>query len=285
MSERLTLSPIGIIRTPFSDRVSAPRQGPASGGAAGTIELFPGHDFEHALSDLEGWEYIWVIFWFHLNPGWRPKVLPPRSDGKRRGVFSTRSPHRPNPIGMSVVKLEEVRGLSVHVRDVDMIDGTPVLDIKPYVPYADAFPNARTGWLKPLSLQEGGRTEEAEGGEGTASAGGQGGAPEDPEPGFEVVWSDLAAEQARYLRDAHGIDLEGPVNRTLSLGPQPHPYRRIRKDGDAMRLAVKDWRVRFRTKGRTVTVELITTGYRARDLASSEDPAVAIHRTFLERYV
>jgi tRNA-Thr(GGU) m(6)t(6)A37 methyltransferase TsaA len=302
MSERLTLSPIGIIRTPFPDRVSAPRQAPASSGAAGTIELFPGRDFEHALSDLEGWEYIWVIFWFHLNTGWRPKVLPPRSGRKRRGLFSTRSPHRPNPIGMSVVKLEEVRGLSIHVRNVDMIDGTPVLDIKPYVPYADAFPNAQTGWLKPLAFEEGGRGEGATGegatgegatGEGSAEegsagalgSGGQPARPEDPEPGFEVVWSELAAEQARYLREAHGIDLVAPVNRTLSLGPQPHPYRRIRKDGDAMRLAVKDWRVRFRTKGRAITVELITTGYRARDLASSEDPAVAVHRTFLERYV
>ena len=149
----ITLTPIGVVRTPFADRVSAPRQPCAAGGARGTIELLPGRDFEHALSDLEGWDRIWVVFAFHLNPpgAWRPKVLPPRSAGKRRGVFSTRSPHRPNPIGLSVVRLDGVAGLSLHVRDVDMIDGTPVLDLKPYVPYADAFPDARTGWLEPLA--------------------------------------------------------------------------------------------------------------------------------------
>ena len=115
---------------------------------------------------------------------WRPKVLPPRSAGRRRGVFSTRSPHRPNPIGLSVVRLDEVRGLTLHVRDVDMIDGTPVLDLKPYVPYADAFPDARTGWLEPLAGRRRGREPAAV----------------DPEPGFAVTWSPLAAEQAAWLR-------------------------------------------------------------------------------------
>jgi len=93
----VTFTPIGVVRTPFPDRVSTPRQPYAAQGAAGTIELVPGRDFEHALSDLAGWDRLWVVFCFHLNaPGvWRPKVLPPRSAGRRRGVFSTRSPHRP----------------------------------------------------------------------------------------------------------------------------------------------------------------------------------------------
>ncbi len=156
-SSEVSFVPIGVVHTPFPDRVSTPRQPYAAREARGTIELYPGHDFEHALEDLEGWDRLWVIFCFHLNPAgvWRPKVLPPRSAGKRRGVFSTRSPHRPNPIGLSVVRLDEVRGLTLYVRDVDMIDGTPVLDLKPYVPYADAFPGARTGWLEPLVTMEG----------------------------------------------------------------------------------------------------------------------------------
>jgi tRNA-Thr(GGU) m(6)t(6)A37 methyltransferase TsaA len=134
-----------VVRTGLSSRVEAPRQPRAAGGAGGTIELYPGRNFEHALDDLQGWEYIWVIFWFHLNRSWRPKVLPPRSTSGRKGVFSTRSPHRPNPIGLSAVRLERVDGLTLHIRDVDMVDGTPVLDIKPYVPYADAHPGARSG--------------------------------------------------------------------------------------------------------------------------------------------
>jgi tRNA-Thr(GGU) m(6)t(6)A37 methyltransferase TsaA len=140
----LTVRPIGVIHTPYPDRVSAPRQTYVTPDAEGTIVLESGHQYEHALEDLEGWDYLWVLYWFHLNDGWRPKVLPPRSK-VRRGVFATRSPHRPSPIGMSVVKLVRVEGLTVHVRGVDMIDGTPVLDIKPYVPSADALPDR---WLR-----------------------------------------------------------------------------------------------------------------------------------------
>jgi tRNA-Thr(GGU) m(6)t(6)A37 methyltransferase TsaA len=269
----VSFTPIGVVRTPFADRISTPRQPYASRAAAGTIELFPGRDFEHAVADLEGWDRIWVVFCFHLNaPGvWRPKVLPPRSAGKRRGVFSTRSPHRPNPIGLSVLRLEAVRGLILHVLDVDMIDGSPVLDIKPYVPYADAFAGARTGWLEPLAGAEPG----APGEPSTAV---------DPEPGFVVTWSALAAEQAAWLRGEYGVDLEEPVNRVLELGPQPHPYRRIKKDGDGLRLAVKDWRVRFRVDGREVTVEAIRSGYRPAQLAAPATPEARVQRAFVDRF-
>src|SRR5882724_5480274 len=132
---RLTLDPIGFLRSPLATKVQAARQPRAAAGAPARIELLPGYNFEHALEDLAHWELIWVIFWFHLNTGWRPKVLPPRSTTGRKGVFATRSPHRPNPIGMSVVRLEKVDGLILHIRDADMLDGTPVLDLKPYVAY------------------------------------------------------------------------------------------------------------------------------------------------------
>ena len=91
MPGSLTLRPIGVIHTPFVDRVSAPRQTYVAPDAPGTIVLEPGNDFEHALSDLDGWAYVWVLYWFHHNTTWRPKVLPPRSAHKRRGVFATRS--------------------------------------------------------------------------------------------------------------------------------------------------------------------------------------------------
>ena len=87
-------------------------------------------DFEHALSNLAEWQYIWVLFWFDRNEGWRPKVLPPRSRSGRKGVFATRSPHRPNPLGLSAVRLERVDGLTLHVSDIDMLDGKHVIDIK-----------------------------------------------------------------------------------------------------------------------------------------------------------
>ncbi len=251
----LIVRPIGFAHSPFVERVSAPRQPYAAQGAQGTIELLSGHDLEHALSDLERWDHIWVLFWFHLNEGWRPKVLPPRSR-KRRGVFATRSPHRPNPIGLSVLKLEGVDGLTLRVRNLDLLDGTPVLDIKPYVPFADAIPTAKAGWIEAR----------------------------DPEPGFEVAWEPLAREQTRWLCDVHGVDLVEPIARALSLGAEPHPYRRIRRQGDAFCLAVKDWRARFRIQGRAVTVESIATGYRARELAASAEPAILLHRDFLDHF-
>ncbi len=127
-SRELTIEPIGYVRTAIKFKDEAPRQPRASGGASGRIELLSGRNYEHALLDIEGWDHIWVLFWFHLNAGWRPKVLPPRSTSGRKGVFATRSPHRPNPIGLSAVRLERIEGLTLHVHDIDMLDGTPVLD-------------------------------------------------------------------------------------------------------------------------------------------------------------
>jgi tRNA-Thr(GGU) m(6)t(6)A37 methyltransferase TsaA len=134
VKDSYSFAPIGIVRSPFRERVDAPRQSTArdARGVAGTIELFAGHDFEHALSDVDRFDHLWVLFVFHRNVeqgrGWKPKVLPPRSV-KRRGLFATRSPHRPNPIGLSVVRLLRVDGLVLHVEDLDILDGTPVLDL------------------------------------------------------------------------------------------------------------------------------------------------------------
>jgi tRNA-Thr(GGU) m(6)t(6)A37 methyltransferase TsaA len=257
-------TPIGVVRTPFLERVSAPRQPAAARGIPGRIELARGRDFEHALSDIEGWERLWVVYVFHLNRGWRPKVLPPRSH-TRRGVFATRSPHRPNAIGLSVVRLTAVSGLTLHIEDVDMIDGSPVLDIKPYVPYADAFPDARAGWLDAEAKREAA----------------------DPLRRYRVVFTDGAEAEAAFL-EARGVPLRARVEAALSLGPEPHPYRRIRETGSGFRLAAKDWRVDFRVEGDCVTVERITTGYRPSQLwgdgSTQTGDALDVHRAFVERF-
>jgi tRNA (adenine37-N6)-methyltransferase len=255
--------PIGVVRTPFREKVAAPRQTVLARDVPGTLVFDPRGGLEKggflpALSDLDRWEYLWVLYWFHENRGWRPKVLPPRSK-KKRGVFATRSPHRPNPIGLSVVRLERVEGFSVHVRGVDMLDGSPLLDVKPYVAYADALPGAGGGWL----------------GDGPGAL--------DPADRYEVVWSTLAREQACWLAE-RGVDLAPPVEASLRLGPAPHPYRRIREEGDALRLAVKDWRVRFRVDGREVTVLEVATGYRPSQLAEARDAAIDLHRAFIVKF-
>lgn len=253
---QLTLAPIGVVRSPFRDRRSAPRQPAAARGVAGTIELLPGPAHEHALLDLETWSHVWVLFWFHLNRGFRPKVLPPRS-ARKRGVFATRSPYRPNPLGLSVVRLVRVRGTVLDVLDVDMIDGTPVLDLKPYVPYTDAVAGANSGWLEGDPL-----------------------AASDPGPRYRVQWSERAAEQLAWLAARSDLPLQALAEEVLALGPAPHPYRRIRRSGDQLRLAVKDFRLGFVVEGGDVHVLAIESGYRRRVL---DDPrAVASERTPLD---
>ena len=178
------LEPIGVVRTPFGDRQAAPRQAALEQDVPARIELIASADFEHALEDLERWSHIWVLYWFHQNRDWRPKVTPPRSLEKR-GLFATRSPHRPNPIGLSAVALERVEGCTVHIRGADMIDGTPVLDIKPYVPYADAIAGANSGWLG----------EEL----------GQDAPARDPGPRYVVTFAAGARAQLDWLRSEHGV--------------------------------------------------------------------------------
>jgi tRNA-Thr(GGU) m(6)t(6)A37 methyltransferase TsaA len=263
--DHLVLDPIGVVRSPYSDKQSAPRQPTVLAGVAGRIELFEDSRYEYALADLETWSHIWVLFWFHLNTTWKPKVRPPRSVEKR-GVFSTRSPHRPNPIGLSLLELERVEARTVHVRNVDMVDGTPVLDIKPYVPYADTAPDAVSGWL----------------GQGPDR-------PRDDGPLYDVRWTAPALERVTWLRDHHRIELEEPTRQALSIGATPHAYRRIRRDGDLLRLALRDWRILFQLEGREVTVVGVKTGYRARVLndPSSEpngDTPLDVHRAFVARF-
>ncbi len=145
---------IGHVRSPYRERFGTPRQPVVTAqtltdaAVDARIELLSGWNFEQALKDLEGFDYIWLVAWLHLNEDWKPSVIPPRGPRIKRGLFSTRSPHRPNPIAMSALRLTGVDGLTLHVRGIDLLDGTPVLDIKPYVPYADAFPEARAGWLE-----------------------------------------------------------------------------------------------------------------------------------------
>ena len=260
---RLVLEPIGHVRTSVETKVEAARQPRAATGTPGRIELLPGRNFEHALSDLEGWEYLWVLFWFDRNSGWRPKVLPPRSRSGRKGVFATRSPHRPNPIGLSAVRLECVDGLTLHIRDVDMLDGTPVLDIKPYVAYTDAIAAAKSGWLDDTAASE--RSDAAP----------------DPIAPFDVEWTPEAGAQAAWIEAHAGLSLRERAVATLALGPAPHPYRRIRRDTEGFVLAVKDWRVRFSVEGKHVSVHRVVSGYRDSQLARGGDE-LAAHCEFRE---
>ena len=164
----------------------------------------------------------------------------------KRGLFATRTPHRPNPIGLTAVRLDRVEGLTLHIRDLDLIEGTPVLDIKPYIAYADAFPDAGSGWL----------------------------GAEDPKAAWEVDVSAVEEPLAWIAKEA-GIDLRTRVIAALKLGPQPHAYRRIKDNV----LAVKEWRAAFRVDGPRIVVEAIRSGYREKEL-----PKQPVHQAFVEQF-
>lgn len=147
---------IGLLQTPFREKFGVPRQSLMMDEARAILKLNPDPSYPLALSHLDQFSHVWVVFVFHKNGNghWHPLIDTPRVEaGHRMGVFATRSPHRPNPIGMSAVKLERIAwdapgGIEIHLNGVDLLDGTPVLDIKPYVPYADCIPDANSGWIK-----------------------------------------------------------------------------------------------------------------------------------------
>jgi tRNA-Thr(GGU) m(6)t(6)A37 methyltransferase TsaA len=143
-----TLSPIGWVRSPYQRRFGTPQQAAAvDSDAEAVLQLDPTAIPASALVDLVGIERIWVLSWLHRGGTWAPQVMPPRGPRIRRSLFSTRSPDRPNPIGLSAVRLVRISGCDLHVREIDLLDGTPILDVKPYLPYADAFPDAKAGWI------------------------------------------------------------------------------------------------------------------------------------------
>ncbi len=149
--------PIGVIRSPYTDKFGIPRQPGLVTAAEARLELLPAFAREEAFKGIKGFSHVWILFVFHadcLDAGWRPTVRPPRLGGRETvGVFASRAPYRPNPIGLSAVEhlglVKDARGLALRLRGIDLLDGTPVLDIKPYVPYADSFPQALSGFATP----------------------------------------------------------------------------------------------------------------------------------------
>jgi tRNA-Thr(GGU) m(6)t(6)A37 methyltransferase TsaA len=142
---KIEYSPIGVIRSPFKTIEGMPIQPAGASGVKGTIEIFP--EFEDGLKDLDGFSHVILLYHFHRVNGYSLLVTP-FMDTIQHGVFSTRAPKRPNPIGISVVRLVRISGLTLDIENVDILDGTPLLDIKPYVPQFDNHPADSVGWLE-----------------------------------------------------------------------------------------------------------------------------------------
>jgi tRNA-Thr(GGU) m(6)t(6)A37 methyltransferase TsaA len=217
-------------------------------------------NYEQALRDLDGFERIWLLFVFHHNSKWRPTTQPPGCP-HRVGLFASRSPYRPNPIGLSCVRLVGIDGLRVTIAQHDLLDRTPILDIKPYLPYADAFPGARAGWTETLDR-----------------------------PRFSLAISPHARMQLDLLASL-GTDLMPSIYTQLAHDPIDTRGKRIEivsSGGDVIRciLSVRTWRVHYdcSPKDSTVSVNAITSGYPVSDLdPSSPDPYgdKELHRQFV----
>ncbi len=230
-----------------------PRQGVLTENV-GRIDLVPGHDYATAAQDLEGIERIWLLFLFDRNLGhWRPKVRPPHHTSRKIGVFATRSPNRPNPIGISCVKLLKVNGNRIYIQGHDLLDGTPILDIKPYLPFADAFPDSAVGWIA------------------------------EPEELYAVSFSPAAEAKVIWLT-THGV----PCIRefiTTQLSVEPSNRKRHRMVRDA--LAYRTWQADFTIDedAHAVVINDIRSAYTSAELESTEDKYgdKEVHRQFVAR--
>jgi tRNA-Thr(GGU) m(6)t(6)A37 methyltransferase TsaA len=229
-------NPIGIVRSCFSEKFGVPRQPGLVPEATADLLLFPPYSDEASLRGLSLFTHIWIVFVFHLNPDgrWSPTVRPPRLGGNRRiGVFATRSGFRPNPVGISAVRLEGIDrggdGCRIRISGIDLVDGTPVLDIKPYVPYADCVEGAQGAYASR--------------------------APSRP---LEVVFSPAAQRALEGIEAGRRSRLAALIQSMLALDPRP-AYRRCESDR-IYGFAVEGFDIRWQVDGSRVRVLSIRAG-------------------------
>lgn len=260
--EKFEFTPIGVVRTTEKYRFEQPRQGIFS-RSCGWIELAPAYGGD-ALRDLAGFERIWVIFCFHLNygKGWKARVHPPLAPEKRPySIFSTRSPHRPNAIGMSCVELVEIRGNRLMLGSIDMVDNTPVLDIKPYIPEADAFPGAAAGWRDQLQEQE-----------------------------YKIDFTAEFIAKAEFLLACGAPDMQNVAQVQLTHTPFDRRRKRLYpgREAGTWELGCRTWRIAFCevVPGRVRVKELYSNYTAAELLPESGDPYQdkELHRKFIARF-
>lgn len=249
------ISPIAFFRTQKKEPYQAARQATVDASdEIAVIEFLPGQNFEQALEDIQGISHFWLIYGFHKNESWKPKVLPPRGSDKKVGVFSTRSPYRPNGLGLSCVEFVRQEGLKLFVKHFDLLDETPIFDIKPYLPYADSFPEAKIGWLENIESEK-----------------------------MSVSFSDLARKQIDFLKE-HGVaEIENFILQQLQFDPTNNRKKRVTQISEShFVLAYRTWRIEFSIDTNSVKIISLFSGYSDSDLQSADDPYSdkALHKKF-----
>jgi len=147
----ITHTPIGVIHSPFTDPADTPIQGVFADGARGEVEVFP--EYADGLRDIDGFSHLIILYHFHLSNGYSLISKPFMGDNEK-GIFAIRHPNRPNPIGISIVRLDTVRGNVLEISDIDILDGTPLLDIKPFVHQFDHRADIQSGWVDDQHVDE-----------------------------------------------------------------------------------------------------------------------------------
>ncbi len=227
------LTPIATVESPYKEKFGTPRQSGLAPSVRTRIVFLPEFSSPEAVRGLTDYSHLWLLFIFHHNwqKGWQPTVRPPRLGGNRRvGVYASRSPFRPNPIGLSAVKLLAVHDqegdIYLEVEGADLIDGTPIVDIKPYIEYADSFPDAISGF-----------------------------APQAPEPLLKVEYSPQAQTQLDALH--HDTpELDAMIRETLSLDPRP-AYRRNSQDKREYGVNLAGYNIRWQVSDENIKVTAI----------------------------
>jgi len=260
-TEEISITPIGFVHSEQVYRYETPRQGILASGNVSIIELLPRKNFEQALKKLEGFDRIWVLYQFHLNKNWKPLVVPPRHTREKIGVFATRAPYRPNQIGMSCVKLEKIEGLKIFISESDMLNGSPVIDIKPYLPYSDSFPNSATGWVK----------------SGLENI-------------YEVSFSKKAIEQTAWLKNSSNINLVNFARLQLEFNPSDATRKRIfQPDNKKSVLAYRTWRIVYKVDEikKKVSIKEIYSAYTKEELLNFNQDKYEdkkLHTMFNEKF-
>jgi tRNA-Thr(GGU) m(6)t(6)A37 methyltransferase TsaA len=243
----IAMEPIGVVQTVFKDKFGIPRQPGLAPTLTGTLKLNDNADLKRGLYRIEEFSHLWVVFIFHQtgSEGWKPSVRPPRLGGKEKvGVFASRSPHRPNPIGLSVVKIEKINleavgGPEIEISGVDILDGSPILDIKPYVEFCDRLEGTNSGWATNAPVH------------------------------FPVRLSQKARELLPVMANQTGVGekLEGLILDLVKNDPRPSNQKRKWppgakvSEGKQFGILIYGWDVRFVIEGDDFVITELVEGY------------------------